>query len=126
MNKRTLSILATTLFLLAGACGGGGDETTESGGNGDMSMAEAVPVTITASKFKFQPDTFDGHSTHTVDLTFVNEDDVEHSFTIDELDVNVEAAGGQEATASFTPDKAGTFEYYCTYHPDMTGTFKVK
>ena len=125
MRKRSLLTLVAAVLLLAGACGGG-DEGPDAGGNGDMSMAEPVPVTITASNFKFQPETFDGHSTHTVDLTFVNEDDVKHSFTIDELDVNVEAVGGQEATASFTPEEAGTYDYYCTYHPDMTGTFKVK
>lgn len=124
MNKRTVSVLLAALLLFAGACGGG-DDGGEAGG-GDMSNADTLPITMTASDFKFKPDSFEGHSTHTVDLTFVNEDDAEHSFTIDELEVDVEAAGGEEATATFTPEEPGTYEYYCTYHPDtMTGELKV-
>lgn len=124
MNKRTLMVLFAAVFLVAGACGGG-DEPEESAGE-DMSSTDALPVTVTASDSQFQPDAFDGHATHTIDLTFVNEDGTAHSFTIDDMEVDVEAAGGEEATTTFTPEETGTFEFYCKYHPDtMTGELTV-
>jgi plastocyanin len=125
MNKRTLSVLLAALLLFAGACGGG-DDGEEAGAGEDVESADALPVTMTAGDFKFEPESLEGHATHTVDLTFVNEDDVEHSFTIDDMEVDVEAEGGEEATATFTPEETGTFEFYCKYHPDtMSGELTV-
>ena len=125
MRKRSLLTLLAAALMLAGACGGG-DEPQEAGGDEDLSSADALPVTMTASKFAFQPESLEGHATHSIDFTFVNEDDVEHSFTIDEMEVDLEAAGGEEATTTFTPEETGTFEFYCRYHPDtMTGEIKV-
>ena len=115
-----MSVLASVL-LVAGACGGEAEEPEASGGS-----ADALPVTVTAKNFKFSPDSLEGHATHTVDLTFVNKDDAEHSFTIDDMDVDVEAHGGDEAQTTFTPKETGTFEFYCKYHPDkMKGEFEV-
>ena len=128
MKKRTILAVLAAALLLAGACGGGDEpKETESGGGGDdMNSADALPVTVTASDFSFSPDTMEGHATHTMELTLVNEGDVEHSLTIDEMDVDIEAAGGEEAMGTFTPEEIGTFEYYCKYHPDqMTGKLEV-
>ena len=127
MNKKSLmAVLAAMLFLL-GACGGDAGEETDTGSSGESGeSADALPVTVTAKDFSFDTDSLEGHATHTVDLTFVNEDDAEHSFTIDEMEVDVEAAGGEEATTTFTPEEMGTFEFYCKYHPDtMKGEFEV-
>ncbi len=90
-----------------------------------MNAAEALPISVTAKNFSFSPDSLEGHATHAVDLTFVNEDDTAHSFSIDELDVDVEAQGGEENQATFTPNDTGTFEFYCKFHPQMKGEFKV-
>lgn len=124
MKKRTLMVVLSAVFLLAGACGG--DEPEGTAGGADAGSADALPITVTATDFAFQPDALEGHATHTVDLTFVNEGDTEHSFTIDEMDVDVEAEGGEEATTTFTPEETGTFEFYCTYHPDqMRGEIEI-
>ena len=125
-----LTICVLVFALAAVACGGGsGDESDTSADNGadnEDSMAEALPITVTAAKFKFDPKSFEGHATHAFELTFVNEDDVEHSFTIDEMEVDIEAAGGEEVTEEFTPEEIGTFEYYCRYHPDtMKGKLEI-
>lgn len=121
MSRRILTALTVAIFLV-GACGGGDDD--ESASTGDS--ADALPVTVTAKDFAFDTDSLEGHATHSVDLTFVNEGDTQHSFTIDELKVDVEAAGGEEATATFTPEETGSFEFYCKYHPDtMKGAFEV-
>lgn len=119
--RRALFVVATVIALLSAACGG------DDGGSGGMNMAEPLPIKMTAANFKFDPKTFTAHSGHEVALTFVNEDDTEHSFTIDELDFEVEAEGGDEATATFKPTDAGKLEFYCKYHPDsMTGTITVE
>lgn len=121
MSRRIFSALAVAVFLV-GACGGGDDGESASTGE----SADALPVTVTAKNFAFDTDSLEGHATHTVDLTFVNEDDTQHTFTIDKLEVDVEAAGGEEATATFTPEETGSFEFYCKYHPDtMKGTLEV-
>ena len=126
MKKRTILAVLAAALLLAGACGGGDEPEETGGGGGDTSSADALPVTVTASDFKFSPDSMEGHATHTIEVTLVNEGDVAHSFSIDDMDVDIEAAGGQEVTATFTPEETGTFEYYCKYHPDqMTGKLKV-
>lgn len=123
MSRRTLLVLLCSVFLIAAGCGG--NDTAPASEDSDES-ADALSVTITASDFSFDRETIEGHATHTVDLTLVNEDDTEHSFTIDELNVDIEAHGGEEASTTFTPEELGTFEYYCRYHPDtMTGELVV-
>ena len=125
MIKRKLIAVLAALFLVTGACGGTDEPEDTSSGTDDTGSADALPVTVTASNLAFQPDALEGHATHTIDLTFVNEDDVQHSFTIDEMDVDVEAAGGAEETTTFTPEEIGTFEFYCTFHPAMTGEIEI-
>jgi len=52
-----------------------------------------------------------------------------HTFTIDELNVNVETLPGQN-TVEFTPDKEGTFQFYCAVpghrEAGQFGTFIVE
>ena len=125
MNKRRWIVPLAVLVLALSACGGGDSE--EAGGETDAGNGAApLPVTVTASNFAFDPDAITAHATHTVDLTFVNEDDTAHTFTIDELDVDIEAAGGEEATATFTPEELGSLEFYCKFHPAMTGELTVE
>ena len=119
-------VFAASLLLFAAACGGG-EETSTGSSEDSGESADALPVTVTASDFAFDQETLEGHATHTVDLTLVNEDDAAHTFTIDEMDVNVEAEGGAEAQTTFTPEELGTFEYYCKYHPDtMKGKLTIE
>ena len=127
MNIRRLTALLASALLLMGACGGDTPEPeADTGSDSSMESEDALPVTVTAKKFAFDRDTVEAHATHTVDLTFVNEDDVTHSFTIDELEVDVDADGGAEATTTFTPEELGTFDFYCKYHPDtMKGKLEV-
>jgi len=67
-------------------------------------------------------------------VTFTNKGSAIHNFHIKGLkgaDGNdVQTAligGGQTATVTFTPDKAGTYTFVCDVHPvEMTGTLTVK
>ena len=128
MTRRRLAVLLMAVLSVMAACGGNSERDSAAGTSSEESgkSADALPITVTAEDFKFKPDALEGHATHTIGLTFSNEDDTAHSFTIDELDIDVEAEGGQEAQSTFTPEKRGTFEYYCKYHPDtMKGKLEV-
>ena len=124
MRKRVFVALFAAALLVA-ACGGG-DDATETAPDNDAGGAQPLPVTVTAANLAFDQDALTAHATHEVELTLVNDDSTAHTFTIDELDVDVEAGPGEEATTTFTPDEIGTLEFYCRFHPAMKGELKVE
>ncbi len=113
-----LGVLALSLV----ACGD--DETPEAGAGGGGGSDE---ITITAQDFTFSEDEIAIEAGAEIELTLENGDDAPHTFTSDDLGVDVEAEGGTEASTTFTaPDEDGSFEFHCEIHPDqMTGTVVV-
>ena len=101
------------------ACGDDDDS-----GSGDTASRNADSgVTITAANIAFDPAEVSVGAGETITLR--NEDDVEHSFTIDDPPVDTETEGGEEATVQ-APDEPGTYHFHCRYHPDqMTGILTV-
>ena len=67
---------------------------------------------------------------NTLSLHLINEDSEKHSkhnLNIDEFDVHTKDLGYfQSQTVTFTANKTGTFDYYCSIHPEMTGKIIVK
>ena len=67
---------------------------------------------------------------NTLSLHLINEDSETHSkhnLNIDEFDVHSKDLGYfQSQTITFTANKTGTFNYYCSIHPEMTGKIIVK
>jgi plastocyanin len=111
------SVIAAVIVgaLLLGACG-------EDDGGGDSGDA----VELVAQDFSFDPTTLDLPAGEEVTVSLVNEDDAEHSFTVDDLDVETEAEGGESSEVTFTAPDEGTVEFHCKYHPDqMTGEISV-
>ena len=111
--------------LLLGACGseesdGGTTGEDDNGGGGGSSLE------VVAQDFKFDQTSLDVEPGAEVTVTLTNEDEAEHTFTIEELDVEAEAAGGETAEATFTAPDSGSYEFICEYHPDeMSGTLSV-
>lgn len=62
-------------------------------------------------------------------MHFINEDREtrsQHNLNIDALNVHTRDLSYFESqTIDFIPDKAGTFEYYCSIHPEMKGQITV-
>ena len=116
---KKLLIVLTALVLLA-ACGGddGGDTGTEDAGGG------AAPAgTVTASNFAFDPTELEVTAGDTI--TFVNEDEAEHSFTVKKSSIEEELEGPGEVAITINLD-AGDYDFFCKYHRDtMTGTLTV-
>lgn len=107
---RNQSVVALAFVAVFGlACG-----TDETAGEPDVPLDR---VEVVAANFAFDPTSISADPGDVINVILVNEDDVEHSFTIDDV-VDVEAHGGEDASGSFTaPDS--TVEFYCRYHPDQ-------
>ena len=125
MRKLTMALWCLVLgaALLAAACGDDDEEDTSGGGPTAESGAQTVEVV--ATDFAFAPAEISAEPGQAVSITLKNDGTVEHSFTIDDLGVDTEAEGGEEATTELTaPDES--VEFYCRYHPSqMRGTVKV-
>jgi cytochrome c oxidase subunit 2 len=117
MRLKRIILVATagSLFLL-GACGD--DEAgSEDSGSGDSSASQSIE--LTASNFSYDKDSFEVEPRSEVEVTLTNEDDTEHTFSIEDPEVEVEAEGGESANGTFTAPEEGSVEFFCEYHPDQ-------
>jgi plastocyanin len=71
-------------------------------------------VTVSAKSFSFTPSTITVKKGQQVKIVFQNTGGF-HDFRIDEFNVKTpQITANNTAEVTFTPDKAGTFEYYCS------------
>jgi plastocyanin len=94
----------------------------------DMGTVATITVEVGTSEigitnFAFDPTTVE--ITVGTTVTWTNNDGVPHTATgmVGEFDTGTIAPG---ASASFTFDAPGTYNYYCQIHPSMQGTVIVK
>ena len=90
----------------------------------------AEVVRIMAKQFEYIPNTFTVSVNVPVQL-ILRSQDVTHGFAIDDFKINVQVQKGQDTIVNFTPDKVGTFDYYCSVfcgvgHLGMRGKMIVK
>jgi cytochrome c oxidase subunit II len=86
-------------------------------------------VTITASRFMFEPNEITVKKGEEVTL-IIQSTDVTHGLLIEELGVRTEVKKGQATQVKFTPEAVGTFEGKCAHfcgkgHGSMTFTVHV-
>jgi plastocyanin len=107
------------LGLVAAGCGGdegnGDDGGADTGGGGGA-------TSITIADFAYDPSTVTVSSGST-EIEVSNQDDTDHTFTLDDDSVDQEIAAGESATV--TVDVSSTTGFHCEIHPDMTGTLEV-
>lgn len=120
MNARlTLLVPLAALALGLAACGNGDDN----GGADDGS------TTVVGTEFEFSPEDVTIPADTATDITLDNQGQVEHDWTIDELDVHIYAEAGESVTESVTA-AAGTYEVYCAVvghrEAGMVGTLVVE
>lgn len=94
-------------------------------------MEKAREIVIEGSEFKFSENTMTLKVGEPVKLVFKNTGNMTHDWVVDELGVRTKViSSGQEDTIEFTPNKAGTFEYYCSVGSHrkmgMKGTLTVE
>lgn len=88
--------------------------TTPSTASSAATHATVQKFTVTSSNFMFTPKTLTVKKGQPVEITFKNSEGT-HDFVIDEFKIKTQMVqSGQSETVTFTPDKAGTFDYYCS------------
>lgn len=82
---------------------------------------------IDAFDFYFEPTTIllDAETEATITLT--NSGSVAHSFSVPDLDIEIEAEGAEVGSTTFvTPSEPGAYEFFCKFHPeDMRGSLSI-
>jgi plastocyanin len=128
--RKAFDVLVVVLVagLLTAACASEPEEATggtAGGGGGAAVRAGEGGNRVVASDFSFRPQVLELQPGEKAEVTFVNEDGTTHSFTSEELEVDVEAEGGTSASVSLTAPEAGTAEFHCRFHSQMTGEIAV-
>ena len=86
--------------------------------------AGADDVLVVTKDFEFTPDSLEADS-GTVAIHVTNADDSLHTFTIDELGVDVSIPSGKSNRVEFDAEP-GKYRFYCKPHaPDMEGELEV-
>jgi plastocyanin len=100
-----------------------GSEDKISSAAGDESVRPAGPD-ITIKLFQFQPGRVQVKAGTTV--TWVNEDEIFHSVTMEKKDGGFDAPlDGKGKSFSFTFTQPGIYSYYCDRHEHMRGEIEV-
>jgi uncharacterized cupredoxin-like copper-binding protein len=125
----------TLIWALAGLClgallVGAIPRTSATSSNAGVSpQALAALPALGMKHLKFDQQELRVKAGEVVALRLENRDDREHSFDIDELNVHVPIGIGQAGLALFTPDKPGTYTFYCSvpgHRATMVGTLIVE
>ena len=132
MKFRSISLMVViglVLVVALAACGGGG------GGAPQPASSSSSTFNVTATEFKFEPNTFNAKAGEQLTFKVTNKGTVDHNFVILSADGSQELAKteikvGQTATLNYTPPAAGTYQIDCNLpgHKEagMTGTLTVK
>ena len=131
--RKTMILPILAISAIAAGCGGsaygGGDDAAPAKAAATTAPAAPAPAdnpagaTVALKNTSFQPGDIKVKAGQKI--TFTNDDSIAHTVTA------VKGAkfdsgtldGGK--TFAFTPEKAGTISYVCTFHPGMTGTITV-
>lgn len=133
-----ISALVAATFLVAVACGGGGEPAptptsqpkataTPSGGataptggtaTEGTTTGEVVAVKLTENPYRFTPDKLSFQTGKTYTLSFEKPNEF-HTFTVPDLGIDIFINAGEALKADITPSKAGAFNLLCTPHSEL-------
>jgi cytochrome c oxidase subunit 2 len=99
------------------------------GGAGQAAQSPAE-IAIRAKRFEYNPATITIQRGQPVTLLLTSDDRV-HGFKMPDFGLRADIVPGQETRVDLTPDKAGSFVFFCDVfcgdgHEDMSGTLIVK
>ncbi len=95
-----------------------------------LQAQEPQRITVTAKKYEFTPSTIEVKAGQPVEITFQSED-TKHGFECKELGIEkIVFDKDKPETVTFTPEKAGTYEFKCAKfcgmgHSKMKGSIVV-
>jgi plastocyanin len=58
-------------------------------------------------------------------LSLTNSGDAPHTFTVTQVDLNVDLDAGETGEANLTGVAPGLYAVTCTFHPQMVGALKI-
>lgn len=91
----------------------------------DDAVAQEGDVRLVTKDVEFRPASLDAEA-GTVSVFVDNEDGTLHTFTIDELDVDLDVPASKSARVTFEAEP-GEYEFFCKPHKDdMEGTLRVE
>ncbi|HEX4907926.1 MAG TPA: cupredoxin domain-containing protein, partial [Actinomycetes bacterium] len=95
-------------------------ETTAGGGGGDNEFK------LTASGTAWDTTSLDMTAGAQVSIEANNQDSIEHNFTFEAAQADMDLPANEDATVTFTAPAAGTYDFLCKFHPSaMKGTVTV-
>jgi plastocyanin len=118
--RRWVVVLACCAVVFGAACGGGDDQTDIEDEGAPEGASNAVEVS--AANFAFSPPSVPVEPGAEIELTFTNEDTTQHSFTADDLGIDLVLDGGASDSTTFTAPDSGSVEFQCKFHQSMIGT----
>ncbi len=120
-----VTAIALALALPLAGCGGDDDGGDDSSAAEEQERPSGPTTDITARDFRFEPRDVTLEAEREVTIVLTNEDGAENNITVEDLDVDEDAEGGETGQATVTPD-AGSYDFSCKYHPhQMLGTITV-
>ena len=91
----------------------------------DSAVAQEGDVELVTADIEFDPESIDAEAGQ-VSVFVDNEDAVLHTFTIEDLDVDLDIPAGKAARVTFDAEP-GEYEFFCEPHKeDMEGTLTVQ
>jgi plastocyanin len=92
----------------------------------DQPFTVEVEMDNEAGDFYFEPTFIKSPGGATATVKLHNEGDIQHTFTIDDLDIDEELAPDEEKTITVEIGTETRYEYYCRFHESsgMRGAFQ--
>ncbi len=127
MRKSFIVLLAIVAMAGAACSKSGGSsaagEPTDTGGPACSDLSGDNPFTITIHDFAFDPSCLTAASASAI--TVINEDSADHTFTMDDTQVDVTIAAGETFNGESAGLAPGDYHFHCKLHPTMTGMMTV-
>jgi plastocyanin len=123
--------------LVAAGCGDDGGDEVEAGAtvslpgtvsdHGAADLGTATELALEVDDQYFAPTFITASPGTTVTVTLTNEGTLPHTFTIDELDIDVSLAAGEEKTVEVELPDQESAVFYCRFHrgAGMQGAFAL-
>lgn len=122
---KALVALVVVLALAGVACSKkGGSAAVVCTASNATDLTAQNPFTVTMQNFAYQPNCFIAKSSQ--NITIINKDTADHTFTIDGTQVDVTMHPGQTFNGESAGLAPGTYPFRCKLHQAMTGTVIVQ